>query len=447
MLKQKPLDYLFLLVSIFLYLLMGYGIQRHETFPLLVAYFSLFVVFIFIVRNHDLMERKTLKFWLSASLLFRMLLLFAVPSLSDDFYRFIWDGRLLDAGFHPFAKVPSWYLAEHVSIPGIDQELFNRLNSKQTFTIYPSFSQFIFWLSVKLSDGSVYGSMLVMKSIIFLFEGGTLWIMSKVFRQFNVSPGTILLYSLNPLAVLELTGNLHFEGVMVFFLMSAIFLMVQRKLFLSSLAYALAICTKLVPLLFLPLLVRHLGWKKSVRYWLLTGALTLLLFLPLLNPEIILGLSTSLGYYFQRFEFNASLYYLIREAGYLVFGFNIIQFAGPLLAVTATGLILFIAFRKMPSKVPGTIDQSIFQSMAWCMLIYLLSATILHPWYIITLLAISLFTPYRFAVIWTGFVFLSYAGYTETAFTENLLLVALEYMIVMAYLLYETAWKQQQSNF
>ena len=85
--------------------------------------------------------------------------------------------------------------------------------------------------------------------------------------------------------------------------------------------------------------------------------------------------------------------------------------------------------------------------MAWCMLIYLLSATILHPWYIITLLAISLFTPYRFAVIWTGFVFLSYAGYTETAFTENLLLVALEYMIVMAYLLYETAWKQQQSNF
>lgn len=447
MLKQKPLDYLFLLLSIFLYLLMGYGIQRHETLPLFVAYFSLFAVFIFIVRNHHRMEGEILKFWLSASLLFRMLLLFAVPSLSDDYYRFIWDGRLLDAGFHPFAKVPSWYLAGHVSIPGIDEELFNRLNSKQTFTIYPSFSQFIFWLSVKLSDGSVYGSMLVMKSIIFLFEGGTLWIMSKLFRQFNLSPATILLYSLNPLVVLELTGNLHFEGVMVFFLMLAMFLMVQRKLFLSSLAYAFAICTKLVPLLFLPLLVRHLGWKKSVRYWLLTGALTLLLFLPLMNPEIILGLSTSLGYYFQRFEFNASLYYLIRAAGYLLFGFNIIQFAGPLLAVTATGLILFIAFRKMHSKVPGTIDQSIFQLMAWCMLIYLLSATILHPWYIITLLAISLFTPYRFAVIWTGFVFLSYAGYTETAFTENLLLVALEYMIVMSYLLYETVWKQQQSNF
>jgi uncharacterized membrane protein len=246
--------------------------------------------------------------------------------------------------------------------------------------------------------------------------------------------------------ILELTGNLHFEGIMVFFLLSAIFFLKRQKPFLSSWVYALSVCTKLVPALFLPLFLRYFGWKKTIIYWISTGAITVILFLPLLNMEIIQGLSTSLGYYFQRFEFNASIYYLIRELGYLVFGFNIIQFAGPFLALAATGVILAITLRNLPLTFPDQIDSSLFKYMLWCMLVYLLSATILHPWYIATLLAVSLFTPYRFPLVWTGIIFLSYAGYTKKGYEENLILIALEYIIVIAYLLYETVWRKRQSH-
>ncbi|MEQ9229236.1 MAG: hypothetical protein RIF46_01035, partial [Cyclobacteriaceae bacterium] len=75
-------------------------------------------------------------------------MLFATPSLSDDFYRFIWDGRLLAHGIHPFAELPGFYLDPSLNIPGIDQSLFDNLNSKEYFTIYPPFAQLIFLISV-----------------------------------------------------------------------------------------------------------------------------------------------------------------------------------------------------------------------------------------------------------------------------------------------------------
>jgi len=333
-----------------------------------------------------------------------------------------------------------------VPIPGIDAELYSKLNATETFTVYPPVSQFIFWLSVTLSPTSVYGSTVVMKVIIFSFELATLRILTKILRQFNQPENRVLFYALNPLVILEFTGNLHFEGVMIFFLLLGISLLSERGAFLSPVAYALSICTKLIPLLFLPLLVRYLGWRGSLRYWMLTAVFTIVFSLPLLSWEMIDGFSTSLGYYFQRFEFNASIYYLIREAGYHLAGFNIIQYAGPFLGVVAAVLILSISFRNLPVKIAGTADNKLFIQMLWGLFIYFLSATILHPWYIITLFAISLLTPYRFPVIWTGLIFLTYAGYTETAFKENLPLVTLEYAILFAYLLYETLWKKRNPS-
>lgn len=446
MLRQRPVYYFYFTSSLILYLVVGYGIDRHKTLPLFAAYFALFILFTLVVRKTTTASDQQLTFWITASVIFRALLLFSVPALSDDFYRFIWDGRLLAGGHHPFSEVPAYYIRHPDNIPGIDSELFHKLNAKETYTSYPSFAQLIFWISVKLSAGSIYGSMVVMKFIIFLFELATLWIMPRLFRDFNVRRANILLYSLNPLVILELTGNLHFEGIMIFFLLLAIHALTRQQFLVSSALYALSICTKLIPILFLPLFVRHLGWKKATTYWISTGVMVVLLFLPLLNMDIVRGLSTSLGYYFQRFEFNASVYYIVRAFGYLIFGFNIIQFAGPLLALAATMIILRISFRNLPSQFAGQIDKNLFDGMLWCLLVYFLSTAILHPWYIITLLAISLFTPYRFPVVWTGAIFLTYAGYTGNGFRENLFLVALEYIVVIAYVLYETVWTNRKSH-
>lgn len=440
MLKQKASFHLFSVLSLIAYLLLGYTLDRHETLPLFVTYYALFLLYAGIIIKHSSFGEHECRYWLAFAITFRVVLLFALPALSDDFYRFIWDGRLLAAGYHPFAEVPAFYMSSPGQIPGIDAELYNQLNAKDRYTVYPPLAQLIFWLAAKISPQSVYGSMLVMRLITFAFEMATLWLLPKVLREFRLPSTTTLVYALNPLVILELTGNLHHEGIMLFFLLLAVFFLRQKKTTFSAIAYALAVCTKLIPLLFLPLFVRHLGWKKALRYWTLTIGFTLLFFLPLMKPEIIYGMATSIGYYFQRFEFNASLYYLIRAAGYALAGFNIIHYAGPFMAAAATTMILYVAFRKGVSSPTGTIDTSLFEEMLICLTIYFLSVAILHPWYIITLFGISLFTRYRFPLVWTAMIFLTYAGYAETGFSEKLSLVALEYFVVLGYLLYETVW-------
>lgn len=442
-------------MSLILYITLSYRIERHETVPLFACYFSLFAMYALVIRRHERLDEATQKFWMIASLVFRAALLFSIPNLSDDFYRFIWDGRLLAAGEHPFTAIPSWYMTHPQHIPGINASLYARLGATETFTIYPPVAQLIFWLCVKLSPDSIYGSVVLMKMVIFSFEVATLRVLRNALRAFRQPASRLLLYALNPLVILELTGNLHFEGIMIFFLLLAVCLLRSGPAWFSPALYALSICTKLIPLLFLPLLMRYLGWKNSIRYWVLTAGFTALFFLPLLSAEIIYGLSTSLRYYFQQFEFNASVYYLVRAVGYKTAGFNIIQYAGPALALAATSLILYISFRKPdPASLQNRDaltgnrpDVTLFTKMLWCLLIYFLSVTILHPWYIITLLVISLLTPYRFTVVWTGAIFLTYAGYTASGFQENLWLVALEYVVVIGYLIYETAWTKHSNSY
>lgn len=446
MLEHKRQGYVIAVLSVLLLIFIAYVVQRHQTVQLLTAYLILFTGYAYFIMKLLPAAALNLNFWLVVALLGRASLFFSLPALSDDFYRFIWDGRVIAAGFNPYSYVPSYYMEMPVSITGLDLTLFEKLNSQERFSSYPPVCQLLFWLSAVLSPSSVFGSVLVMRSFLLAFEVGTIWILIKLLAQFNLPRTSVLAYALNPLVILEITGNLHFEGVMIFFLMLAIWLLRKNWFWNSCLAFSLAVCTKLIPLIFLPALPRFLGWRKAVTYWVLVGCITVILFVPLLQAGIVHGFATSLGYYFQKFEFNASIYYIIREVGFVIAGFNIIQYAGPFLAAVAAAAIFYIALRQARLR-EQVITTDIFTVMLWSLFIYFLSTTILHPWYIITLLSLTIFTRYRFPILWTGLIFVTYAGYTEQGFHEHLFFVACEYTVLFAFILYETLWKKNVANY
>ena len=56
-------------------------------------------------------------FYLGVAVLARLILLFAEPWLSDDIYRFIWDGYLWQAGINPFTALPSAYAEQGFNVP------------------------------------------------------------------------------------------------------------------------------------------------------------------------------------------------------------------------------------------------------------------------------------------------------------------------------------------
>src|SRR5688572_18821679 len=99
MLNRKPLSYIISIALLVLYFLIGYHIQRYETVLLLGVYGIIFIFYVWII----LKENEHVDFWIYAAICFRCLLLFSIPNLSEDVYRFIWDGRLLAAGHHPFS--------------------------------------------------------------------------------------------------------------------------------------------------------------------------------------------------------------------------------------------------------------------------------------------------------------------------------------------------------
>ena len=264
MLRQKPLSYFLFFISLLAYFVIAYGVHRHETVALFSLYFLLFGIYVFVIK---VATSETLEFWILGAVLFRFVLLLALPNLSDDFYRFIWDGRLLANGIHPFSELPDFYLSSGLSIPGIDQALYDQLNSQAYFTIYPPLAQFIFWISALASPQSILGSVVVIRIFVLAAEIGSLFLIKRLLIEFNLHPKKILVYALNPLVILELTGNLHFEAFVILFLLLSLYLLYKSKIISSGISFGLAVGAKLLPLIFLPLFLIRLGLKRSILFY------------------------------------------------------------------------------------------------------------------------------------------------------------------------------------
>jgi hypothetical protein len=372
------------------------------------------------------------RYYLLLAVLLRILLIFAFPSLTDDVYRFVWDGRLWLAGYNPFDHLPSWYEEQGFSVPGLTASLYAQLNSPEYFTIYPPVAQAVFVFGVWWAPDSVTGAAILMKLWLLAAEIGSLWLLLRLLTHWQLPPGRVLWYALNPLVLVELMANLHFEALLVFFLLLSFWLLVRGYLYWGSLAFALSVASKLLPLMFLPLLIRRLGWGRSFRFFGAMGLASLLLWLPLLNATFVTNFGASIQLYFRQFEFNASIYYLLREIGYHLEGYNLIKWIGPRLALL---VLLLILARAWWEKDPDW--RSLPGSSLFAVAVYLFLATTVHPWYSILPLVLCVFTPWRWPVLWTALIPLTYINYSYPEYYENLTVVVVEYSMVFAFALGE----------
>lgn len=427
--------YILLGLSALVYMILGYATLRTDFTQILLLYTISFAAYIYIIN-----QRFSVWIGIGAAITFRLLLLFATPALSDDYFRFIWDGRLLAAGVNPYLYLPSFFMTDAAtSVPGITESLYLQLNSPSYFSVYPPVAQSIFWLSTVLSPDSLSGSIVVIRVFIILAEAGSILLLLRLMRKMAQPDRNVLLYALNPLVILELTGNLHVEALMIFFILLSAYLIFNQRIFLAGSVFGLAIGAKLLPLLFLPIVWRRLGLKHFIIFGVSLLLACLVIFYPLLTQEAIARIFQSINLYFQRFEFNASIYYLLRWLGFKLTGYNQVAFIGPFLSVVTMLVIIAIAIFKKP----GT-TKRMLGFMAAALTVYLFLATTVHPWYITTLIALTAASHFRFAVVWSGLVILSYAAYRSTTYTEDLALITLEYTIVFIWVIVELYMYRQR---
>lgn len=425
-----------LILSACLYALVGYTTPR-EQFPML-AGFVLFLFWGYMLRIRTLAgDPRPDRFLFLAAILFRVLLLLAPPQLSDDYFRFIWDGRLVAGGFNPYLYLPNTIVN---AVPGLDDLLLQLLNSPGYYTVYPPFNQFLFGLAAVLSPDDIAGTVVWLRIPILLADIGSIWLMVKLLKQLGKSPDLALLYGLNPLVILEITGNLHYEGVVVFFVLLAAWLIVRKRIVLAGVAMGLAIATKLLPLMLLPLALRWLGWRSGVLFCVISLAVAGGLFFPFFSQELAHNMFSSLNLYVQKFEFNASVYYLFRWLGFRLLGYNAVALIGPMLSVVTLAGVLWLSWRR-PTALAA---PALLMRLLAILTLYFALATTVHPWYLTTLVAVAVFVPVRYPLLWSGLVMLSYAAYQVTPYHENLWFTAFSYSAVLVFAVRE--WQQQRES-
>jgi len=452
--KYHKLPLLFALLSLVLYWVFAYKLVRNDFITLFSLYGALFFLF------YKIIQLGKTDFWLLAFMAFILRLIFipVIPNLSQDFYRFIWDGRMLLEGLNPYLTTPLSYVESgNMNIIVQADQLYagmGELNGSH-FTNYPPINQLCFAIAGFFSGHSIIGSAVVFRILILIADMGIIIIGKKLLQKMGLPIHAIFWYALNPFIIIEMTGNLHFESVMLFFVIWSLYLLQKGKWVWSAILFALSISVKLLPLLFLPLLFQFLlarngtqnqnlflsfkGWKQASLYYVVVLGTVTLTFAPFLTGAFADNFGASIALWFKNFEFNASIYYIIRWYGYQTIGWNIIGDVGPLLPRYVIAFLLLLAFFRKNRTLKATISAIVLGIS-----FYFLLSTTVHPWYVATPLILCVFTKYRFPLIWSFTVILSYSAYGPDGFQENLWLVGTEYLIVLSVCIWEVFRKEKK---
>jgi len=447
--RYKP-SLLFVLLTILFYVSFAYDLSRIDYIKLVSLYVALFILFYKLLK----LNGQNFTFLAVLAFSFRLLFLFSIPNLSQDFYRFLWDGRMILQGFNPYVHTPESFIINGTSPVYQAQELYNGMGilNASHFTNYPPLNQLCFVIAGLFAGKSILGSVIVLRLMIIAADFGTRYFGKKLLHKLNIPVNTIFWFILNPFIIIELTGNLHFESVMIFLLIWSLYLFQVGKWRFSAVIFAFSISIKLIPLIFLPLFFNwFFNGKLSIKDWRLHSLefknlfffysliifITLILFIPFYSLAFIQNYTQTVILWFQDFEFNASLYYVARTIGYLFRGYNEIGLIGKIFPVIIFLFVLYTTFFRKNKSI-----KELILSMFIVLSFYYFMSTTVHPWYIATLLILSLFTKYKFPLVWSFAAILSYLAYANSDNTENLWVISLEYILVYGFLIWEVFIKK-----
>lgn len=282
-----------------------------------------------------------------AGLTLRLVLVAAPVSLSDDLFRYLWEGRVVWEGGNPYLHAPAhpqW--AAFAADP-----ILQRVNHPEISSIYPPLALLLF-----AALGSLHYGPLSIKLFMGLCDALTALLLGRVLLGRKRSLNGAWLYALMPLGAVESAGSGHLEAVSVLCLVAAI-LAWDRQL--SGIGWAgLGALFKLMPGAVLPSLWLRSPWLFGLLTF--VGLLSLLPFLDA-GPALLRGFNT----YVAHWSFNASGFALLHA----IFG----DFGRTVGLVMGAALSLWAILRfRDPARVALWVGGAFV----------LLSPTV-HPWYIL----------------------------------------------------------------
>lgn len=195
-------------------------VDRHDGYPRFLALYLLMGVLWLAASRLALARRgdpgkaraSALGLVLLVAVFLRVPFLLTEPTLSDDVYRYVWDGRVQNAGINPYLHAP-----EARELAPLRDERYPGINNKDIPTLYPPLMQ-VFFAAVT----SVSSSVLAMKTALVLAELGMVVLLFAMLSRLGSDPLSAVVYAWSPLAVVEVAGSGHNDVLAVWLLLGAL---------------------------------------------------------------------------------------------------------------------------------------------------------------------------------------------------------------------------------
>lgn len=231
--------------------------ERIEGFFLVFfAAFALYALatWVILASKRTTADRPSLMLIFGFAVAFNAILFPSLPTLSDDMYRYIWDGRVQASGINPY-RYPS-NAPELASLR--DTEIWTRMNRPSAITVYPPGAELTFAVVWRLLPDSIGGMKVIMIGAT-LAAGGLLMILLCVVGG---NPARAIIFLWNPLLIFEIAHSAHVDALYLPLLVGALLLRVLAPADRTSLSYeigigallGLATLMKLYPLILIPAL-------------------------------------------------------------------------------------------------------------------------------------------------------------------------------------------------
>ncbi|QDT63151.1 hypothetical protein [Calycomorphotria hydatis] len=225
-----------------------------EVLGLFTVAFILYVIAIAAIRHRS--KRSAIWWMLSFAVLFRLAMLFSEPIQEVDIYRYIWDGEVASRGINPFRYSPEQILDSPspdslwVGLPGqvppsewpvsfrelVElrdrasgvEEVLQRVHFNSLTSPYPPTSQAVFAFTglITPESASLWTHLLVMKSLIVIFDLATIVVLIKLLLLLRLHSGNTIIYAWCPLIIKEFANSGHLDAITVFFTILTVYLLI-----------------------------------------------------------------------------------------------------------------------------------------------------------------------------------------------------------------------------
>ena len=309
------------------------------------------------------------------------------PVLSDDLFRYAWDGRVQAAGIDPYRYQPTnsqlgslrepWLWPDAAGCADLGRNPnCSRINRATVRTIYPPVAQA--WFAAVYRVGGIDAEHKAWQVAGLLGDLALVGLLPLALRAWKRDERWTALYALAPFPVVEVVNNGHVDGLAALLVVGALLAWARRRPYWAGALIGAATLVKLYPaLLLLGLAGAAVGGRKRVPDLVRAAVAAAVVVVVGYLPHLLAVGVKVLGYlpgYLREENYDSGGRYLLASLLHLP--------VIPAAVVAGAGLALVIAWVLRSHPPPPRACAALMGAL-------LLATTPVQPWYAVTLLAVA----------------------------------------------------------